>query len=88
MKVFPVNDEPPILKDDLIPMMHCSEGEEVVITPKYIGATDVDSDDLKLMFMIAQKPRHGVVRKAGIQVNRFSQEDVISGAVTYKHIGK
>jgi hypothetical protein len=29
-----------------------------------------------------------VVRKAGIQVNRFSQEDVISGAVTYKHIGK
>uniref|UniRef100_A0A8C0WGN4 FRAS1-related extracellular matrix protein 1 n=1 Tax=Castor canadensis TaxID=51338 RepID=A0A8C0WGN4_CASCN len=87
VEVFPVNDEPPILKDDLIPMMHCSEGEEVVITPKYIGATDVDSDDLKLMFMIAQKPRHGVVRKAGIQVNRFSQEDVISGAVTYKHIG-
>ena len=50
--MFPVNDEPPVLKADLIPMMHCSEGEEVVITSEYIFATDVDSDDLKLIFMI------------------------------------
>ncbi|XP_072697497.1 FRAS1-related extracellular matrix protein 1 isoform X1 [Canis lupus baileyi] len=87
IEVFPVNDELPILKTDLIPMMHCSEGEEVVITSEYIFATDVDSDDLKLMFVIAQKPQHGVVRKAGVTVDQFSQGDVISGAVTYKHTG-
>lgn len=88
VEVFPVNDEPPILKADLIPMMHCSEGEEVVITSEYILATDVDSDDLKLMFVIAREPQHGVVRKAGVTVDQFSQGDVISGAVTYKHTGE
>lgn len=69
-------------------MMHCSEGGEVGITPEHIFATDADSDDLKLLFLIAREPQHGVVRKAGIDVDRFSQEDVISGAVTYKHTGK
>ncbi|XP_036095286.1 FRAS1-related extracellular matrix protein 1 isoform X2 [Rousettus aegyptiacus] len=87
IEVFPVNDEPPIIKADLIPMMHCSEGDEVVITSEYICATDVDSDDLKLMFVIAQGPQHGVVRKAGVTVDQFSQGDVISGTVTYKHTG-
>lgn len=86
--MFPVNDEPPVLKADLIPMMHCSEGEEVVITSEYIFATDVDSDDLKLMFMIVGEPQHGTVRRAGVTVHQFSQEDVVAGAVTYKHTGK
>lgn len=69
-------------------MMHCSEGEEVVITSEYIFATDVDSDDLRLTFVIVREPQHGVVRKAGVTVDRFSQRDVIAGAVTYKHTGE
>ncbi|XP_058551295.1 FRAS1-related extracellular matrix protein 1 isoform X6 [Neofelis nebulosa] len=87
VEVFPVNDEPPLLKADLIPMMHCSEGEEVVITSEHISATDVDGDDSRLMFVIARAPQHGLVRKAEVAVDQFSQGDVISGAVTYKHTG-
>ncbi|XP_006864569.1 PREDICTED: FRAS1-related extracellular matrix protein 1 [Chrysochloris asiatica] len=87
IKVLPVNDEPPVLKADLLPMMQCSEGGEVVITSEYIFATDVDSDDSRLMFTIAQKPQHGVVKNAGVVTDRFFQEDVISGAVTYTHTG-
>uniref|UniRef100_A0A2K6GRG7 FRAS1 related extracellular matrix 1 n=1 Tax=Propithecus coquereli TaxID=379532 RepID=A0A2K6GRG7_PROCO len=87
VEVSPVNDEPPVLKADLIPVMHCSEGGEVVITSEYIFATDVDSDDSKLMFMIVRKSQHGAVRRAGVPVDQFSQGDVISGAVTYKHTG-
>lgn len=87
IEVFPVNDEPPVLKADLIPMMHCSEGGEVTITPEYIFATDADSNDSELLFLIAREPQHGVVSKAGLRVDRFSQGDVISGAVTYKHTG-
>ncbi|XP_038965436.1 FRAS1-related extracellular matrix protein 1 isoform X1 [Rattus norvegicus] len=87
IEVFPVNDEPPVLKADLIPMMHCSEGGEVTITPEYIFATDADSNDSELLFLITREPRHGVVRKAGLRVDRFSQGDVISGAVAYKHTG-
>ncbi|XP_033613538.1 FRAS1-related extracellular matrix protein 1 [Fukomys damarensis] len=87
VEVFPVNDEPPVLKPGLIPMMHCPEGGEVVITHEYVSATDVDSDDLKLMFWIAREPQHGVVRKAGVEVDQFSQGDLSSGAVTYRHTG-
>ncbi|XP_060055572.1 FRAS1-related extracellular matrix protein 1 isoform X2 [Erinaceus europaeus] len=87
VEVFPVNDELPVLKADLIPMMHCSEGDEVVISSEYIFATDVDSEDLKLTFMIVREPQHGVVRKAGVTVGQFSQRDVIAGTVTYTHTG-
>nr|XP_051701478.1 FRAS1-related extracellular matrix protein 1 isoform X2 [Oryctolagus cuniculus] len=87
VEVFPVNDEPPVLKADLVPVMHCSEGGEVVITPEHVFATDVDSDDLKLMFVVVRAPEHGVVSKAGVPVVQFSQSDVIAGAVTYKHTG-
>nr|XP_006208344.2 LOW QUALITY PROTEIN: FRAS1-related extracellular matrix protein 1 [Vicugna pacos] len=87
VEVFPVNDEPPVLKADLTPTMRCSEGEEVVITSEYIFATDVDSDDLKLMFMIVREPQHGTVRKGGVTVHQFLQGDVVAGDVTYKHTG-
>ncbi|XP_004706595.1 FRAS1-related extracellular matrix protein 1 [Echinops telfairi] len=87
VKVFPVNDEPPVLKADLSPMMHCSEGGEVIITPEYLCATDVDSDDSELVFVIAQKPRQGVVKSAGMVTEQFFQRDVLSGAVTYEHTG-
>ncbi|XP_040397310.1 FRAS1-related extracellular matrix protein 1 isoform X2 [Cygnus olor] len=87
VKVLPVNDEPPVLRTGLIPVLHCPEGEEVDLSSKYIYATDADSDDMKLIFMLVRQPYHGVVRKAGIAVEHFSQADVISGLVTYKHAG-
>ncbi|NXE98922.1 FREM1 protein, partial [Menura novaehollandiae] len=85
VKVLPVNDEPPVIRTGLIPVLHCLEGEEVVLSSEYIYATDTDSDDMKLMFMLAHQPYHGVVRKAGLAVDRFSQADVVAGLVTYKH---
>uniref|UniRef100_A0A8C8E7P8 FRAS1-related extracellular matrix protein 1 n=1 Tax=Otus sunia TaxID=257818 RepID=A0A8C8E7P8_9STRI len=85
VKVLPVNDEPPVMRTGLVPVLYCLESEEVVLSSKYIYATDADSDDMKLMFMLAHQPYHGVVKKAGIAVDRFSQADVISGLVTYKH---
>ncbi|XP_036593361.1 FRAS1-related extracellular matrix protein 1 [Trichosurus vulpecula] len=85
VKVLPVNDEPPVLKADLIPIMHCPEGEEVVITSEHVYATDMDSDDTKLVFVITRQPHHGVVRKSGISVDQFTQGDIDAGTVTYKH---
>lgn len=86
--MLPVNDEPPVMHTGLVPVLHCLEGEEVVLSSEYIYATDADSDDMKLMFMLARQPYHGIVRKAGVAVDRFSQADVISGLVTYKHTSK
>lgn len=68
-------------------MLDCAEGQEVVITVEYIYATDNDSDDSKLTYMIARQPYHGVVRKNGFVVDRFIQADIIAGIITYKHTG-
>ncbi|NXC41076.1 FREM1 protein, partial [Penelope pileata] len=87
VKVLPVNDEPPVMRAGLIPVVHCPEGEEVVLSSEYIYATDADSDDAQLVYALVRQPYQGVVRNAGIAVERFSQADVISGLVTYKHTG-
>ncbi|XP_014728412.1 PREDICTED: FRAS1-related extracellular matrix protein 1 [Sturnus vulgaris] len=87
VKVLPVNDELPVMQTGLAPVLHCLEGEEVVLSSEYIHATDADSDDMELMFMLARQPHHGLVRKAGIAVDHFSQADIIAGLVTYKHTG-
>ncbi|XP_058682201.1 FRAS1-related extracellular matrix protein 1 [Poecile atricapillus] len=85
VKVLPVNDQLPVMQTGLVPVLHCLEGEEVVLSSQHIYATDADSDDMELIFMLARQLYHGVVRKAGVAVDRFSQADVIAGLVTYKH---
>ncbi|NXM95749.1 FREM1 protein, partial [Sylvia borin] len=85
VKVLPVNDELPVMQTGLVPVLHCLEGAEVVLSSEYIYATDADSNDTELMFLLAHQPCHGIVRKAGIAVDRFSQADVAAGLVTYKH---
>ncbi|XP_056377142.1 FRAS1-related extracellular matrix protein 1 [Hyla sarda] len=87
IQVLPVNDEPPRMKDDLLPTINCPEGDGVVISIDYIYAVDADSDDMKLMFMIARQPRWGIVQKNGVTIDRFSQRDVIEGSVIYRHTG-
>lgn len=83
-----MNDELPVMQAGLVPVLHCLEGAEVVLSSEHIYATDEDSDDMELMFLLARPPYHGVVRKGGTAVDRFSQADVTAGLVTYKHTGK
>ncbi|XP_078426642.1 FRAS1-related extracellular matrix protein 1a isoform X3 [Cetorhinus maximus] len=87
IKVLPVNDEPPAMKPGLNSILYCLEGEEVTITAENLYATDIDSDDEKLMFMIARQPFNGVVQKGSQIVDHFSQADIIAGTVTYIHTG-
>ncbi|KAK1796819.1 hypothetical protein P4O66_000910 [Electrophorus voltai] len=88
IKVTLINDEVPLLVPDLKPVLECAEGQEVVITVEYISATDVDSDDNSLTYLIARQPYHGVVLKNGIVVDRFIQEDLKAMIITYKHTGE
>ncbi|XP_070598646.1 FRAS1-related extracellular matrix protein 1 isoform X1 [Erythrolamprus reginae] len=85
VKVISVNDEPPVMKADLIPFMQCPEGQVVPITSKHLYATDKDSEDMQLMFMVARPSKYGVVKRNGIVIDRFLQADVVSGTVTYEH---
>ncbi|XP_066460377.1 FRAS1-related extracellular matrix protein 1 isoform X2 [Eleutherodactylus coqui] len=87
VQIVPVNDEPPVMKDNLLPTLYCPEGDAVVLSTDYIYAVDADSDDMQLMFMIARQPRWGNVQKNGVTIDHFSQRDVFEGAVIYKHTG-
>ncbi|XP_016405558.1 FRAS1-related extracellular matrix protein 1a [Sinocyclocheilus rhinocerous] len=88
VKVTLVNDEVPVLVPGLKPVLVCAEGQEVLITIEYICATDPDSDDSTLMYMIARQPYHGVVQRNGIIVDRFIQADVTAGLISYRHTGQ
>ncbi|KAM3857595.1 FRAS1-related extracellular matrix protein 1a [Diretmus argenteus] len=87
VKVRPVNDEVPVLVAGLKPVLGCAEGQEVVITAEYIYATDADSDNGSLAYLIARQPYHGVVLRGGVVVDRFLQADIAAGIVVYKHTG-
>ncbi|XP_044197505.1 FRAS1-related extracellular matrix protein 1a [Thunnus albacares] len=87
VKVTPINDEVPVLVTGLKPVLSCSEGEEIVITAEYIYATDADSDNSSLAFLIARQPYHGVVLRNGVVIDRFIQADITAGIISYKHTG-
>uniref|UniRef100_A0A3P9C444 Fras1 related extracellular matrix 1a n=1 Tax=Maylandia zebra TaxID=106582 RepID=A0A3P9C444_9CICH len=83
--VKPINDEVPVVGAGLKAGLSCAEGQEVVLTAEYIYATDRDSDNSSLSFLIVQQPHHGVVLREGAAVDRFIQADITAGIVTYKH---
>ncbi|XP_056156549.1 FRAS1-related extracellular matrix protein 1a isoform X2 [Lampris incognitus] len=87
VKVRPVNDEVPVVVAGLRPVLGCAEGKEVVITAEYIYATDADSDNNSLAYLIARQPYHGVVLRSGVVVERFIQADVSAGIISYRHTG-
>lgn len=72
----------------LKPVLMCAEGQEMIITAEYIYATDADSDNSSLAFLIAREPQYGVVLRNGVIVDRFIQADITTGIISYKHTGK
>ncbi|XP_074518325.1 FRAS1-related extracellular matrix protein 1a isoform X2 [Halichoeres trimaculatus] len=87
VEVIPINDEVPVLVPGLKPVLSCAEGQETIITAEYIYATDADSDNSSLTFLIARQPYHGVVLRSGVIIDRFIQADITAGVISYKHTG-
>ncbi|KAK1165439.1 FRAS1-related extracellular matrix protein 1b [Acipenser oxyrinchus oxyrinchus] len=86
-QIIPLNDEPPELGAGLKSRLECPEGGQVLITAEYLYATDADSDDAKLTYMLGRTPTHGALRRSGVTVDRFTQLDVIQGLISYVHTG-
>ncbi|XP_068443909.1 FRAS1-related extracellular matrix protein 1a isoform X1 [Clinocottus analis] len=87
VKVLAINDEVPVLVPGLKPVLSCAEGQEIIITAEYIYATDADSNNSSLIFLIARQPYHGVVLRNSIVVDRFIQADITARIISYKHTG-
>ncbi|XP_034438389.1 FRAS1-related extracellular matrix protein 1-like isoform X1 [Hippoglossus hippoglossus] len=87
IQVLPMNDEPPQLGGGLQGELSCEEGGRVQVTLDYLSATDRDSDDSRLTYMLARTPGRGELQRAGLTVDKFSQQDVLQGHVYYVHTG-
>ncbi|XP_040196307.1 FRAS1-related extracellular matrix protein 2 [Rana temporaria] len=61
------------------------EGGSAEITSNVIQGTDADTDDLMLTFIVEDPPRLGEILVNGLPSERFSQRDIIDGAVIYSH---
>nr|XP_057934070.1 FRAS1-related extracellular matrix protein 1a isoform X2 [Doryrhamphus excisus] len=88
VNVMSINDEVPVLVPGLKPVLNCDEGHTAVITAEYICATDTDSDNNSLAFLIARQPLQGLVLRNGVVVDYFVQADIIKGFISYKHTGQ
>ncbi|XP_070764752.1 FRAS1-related extracellular matrix protein 1b [Enoplosus armatus] len=87
LQVLPMNDEPPQLGGGLRGELSCEEGGQVQVTVDYLSATDRDSDDSRLTYMLARSPGRGELQRAGLTVDKFSQQDLLQGHVYYVHTG-
>lgn len=83
-----MNDEPPQLGGGLRGELSCEEGGRVQVTVDYLSATDRDSDDSRLTYMLARSPGRGELQRAGLTVDKFSQQDLLQGHIYYSHTGE
>ena len=53
-----------------------------------IQATDPDSDDMMVTFLLERDPYEGVVKRGGERAVNFTQSDLMAGLVLYQHTGE
>ncbi|KAM8875399.1 FRAS1-related extracellular matrix protein 1b [Spinachia spinachia] len=87
VQVIPMNDEPPQLGGGLWGELSCEEAGQVQLTVDYLAATDRDSDDSRLTYMLARSPGRGELQRGGLTVDKFSQQDLLQGHIYYVHTG-
>lgn len=85
ISIMPLNDEIPTLKPGLKSRLTVFEGGEVSVGPDVLSATDPDTNDMVLQYIVVQHPLRGVILKGGLVVNKFTQKDVNDGLITYFH---
>lgn len=83
--IMPLNDELPTLLPGLVTKLTTLEGGQVAIGSDVLAATDPDTNDLVLQYIVVQHPLRGVILRGGLVVNRFSQKDVEDGLISYHH---
>ncbi|CAL1546388.1 unnamed protein product [Lymnaea stagnalis] len=85
IQIVPIDDKTPTLSKNLRPQLIVSEGEEAAITTRIVAATDGDTNDDSLIFLIVKQPRYGVLQLKSQPVTKFTQGDVKAGHVSFLH---
>jgi len=68
--------------------VNVSEFAEVSLTSENLAATDNDTDDRLLNFILVKLPEFGEIRVGPKKVDQFSQGELLDGRVRYVHTGK
>ena len=85
--VQPINDQIPQLAEGLVSHITILEGGQATITSDILAATDVDTNDALLHFIVVESPKRGLLIRNGVITTRFRQMDITEGLVRYEHAG-
>ncbi|KAM7168527.1 FRAS1-related extracellular matrix protein 3 isoform 1-T1 [Macrochelys suwanniensis] len=90
--VQPVDDERPSItlpggNGLLGPSIDVLENGVTEFTTSLLQGTDEDTDDLALTFFVKDPPKLGDILVNQVPMERFTQQDLITGTVVYAHTG-
>nr|XP_054756056.1 extracellular matrix protein 3 [Lytechinus pictus] len=90
INVAPIDDEAPTL--DLPPgtigsFLEVQENSFSLITSNILSASDPDTEDLLLTFIVDRQPTEGRIESNGVVADVFTQQDIVNGLVRYVHTG-
>ena len=80
-----VNDNIPEVGIDLVTQLEVEEGGYVVISSDNLSATDDDTDDLLLIFVLVRSPQYGEIQMRGQGTTEFNQGEIRQGHIQYVH---
>ena len=79
IQIQPINDQLPEIPVNLQTQVTINEGGEFLVTPEILRATDVDTNDMLLHFIVVDPPKRGILVKNGVTTTRFRQMDITEG---------
>lgn len=89
VKVEPIDDETPEIAVPLNGKLDFSitvkERRDVSITDEVLAATDTDTDDMMLTFVVNEQPAKGKIMVDGSEAVSFTQKNIKDGVVKYSH---
>ncbi|KAM4566397.1 FRAS1-related extracellular matrix protein 2b [Odontesthes bonariensis] len=86
--VKPIDDETPTISlpaGTIGSYIDVLENGATEITSNVIQGRDEDTDDLRLTFIVEDKPSFGEILVKGVPSGTFTQADIINGFVVYAH---
>ena len=87
IEIEPVDDQKPALQSGLTTHLLVAEGGQVQIGTDNLAASDNDTNDDWLSFVVLRPPTKGVIMRDREQVRRFTQRDVKEEKILYVHSG-
>ncbi|XP_077572863.1 FRAS1-related extracellular matrix protein 1b isoform X2 [Stigmatopora nigra] len=92
IRILPRDDAPPFLVNNVA--LEVAEGGALRLEPSTLLASDLDSDDGRILFRVDVPPRAGRIlkrtslRDPGVPVSVFVQRELTRGLIFYRHSGE